>query len=596
MGQYVYSKLKDPHRDIRLVEVLPGSFNDDIRLRIYHAALDAPVKQPNQQHLTAEELSHTLPPGWRAFTTYEGRYLFCCTQEDNDTTTWEHPDPKFAHLTHATPPQGTDQQTLEFEALSYVWGSAQTSEDALVECPHQSQGFASLPLGQNLALALRHLRYEKTTRTLWVDAICINQSDIAEREAQVMRMADVYSLASRVVIWLGPDSESTGEAIDTLRHLGEQVEVTVDRWRIPTPEATEPRWYSISHDLPYSPETCDAIVELLRRDWFKRVWVLQEAKLANPWATMQCGSHHISWALFRRAVMCLWEKERLPSQDLRDAVSYVASMMFIDHTVYPISGTLLTYASRKATDMRDKVYGLLGLFSTAFRQRINPQYSASIAEVYTNMCVAHIEHTKRLELLRYCGLDLQRIQCPSWVQDLSGEHPMRRHLNNQLASLNSACHAHFQAPDKLAVLGVTVTSLRYIRPENRMPGLNSSSTKTSYEEILSAVRKAEPANLNEEAYMTGETFREAYSRTLVANQLRSRIPEDYSLVDADTWRHQRSKNALFGNHAVVGTSDAATLSYTERFALEKLSGRVLVESEEGHVGLCPGGVQQGKST
>ncbi|KIM96986.1 hypothetical protein OIDMADRAFT_169760, partial [Oidiodendron maius Zn] len=56
---------------------------------------------------------------------------------------------------------------------------------------------------QNLYHALASLRYEKETRVLWVDAICINQVDNAEREAQVPQMRNIYGSANRVVVWLG---------------------------------------------------------------------------------------------------------------------------------------------------------------------------------------------------------------------------------------------------------------------------------------------------------------------------------------------------------------------------------------------------------
>ena len=87
-----------------------------------------------------------------------------------------------------------------YEALSYVWGSPEGSQAII--CDGQR-----LLVTPNCHDALRRLRYRFRKRTLWIDAICIDQqkSEISTKERlnQVERMGDVYEKASRVVIWLG---------------------------------------------------------------------------------------------------------------------------------------------------------------------------------------------------------------------------------------------------------------------------------------------------------------------------------------------------------------------------------------------------------
>ncbi|KAM0418894.1 hypothetical protein ACHAPT_012159 [Fusarium lateritium] len=478
MKTYTYSPLTNPQRDIRLVKLQPGSHDDDIRVRISHATLGPLPEQKDQTTTDLKRLQSSLPPDWT-----------------------EHPDPKFGYSSHRHG-AGHDvaaQQTLVFEALSYVWGSPVDPEDISVEVTSQPTSYEILSVGQNLAKALRHLRQEATTRTLWIDALCINQRDIPEREAQVLRMEDIYSLASRIVVWLGPETETTAEAINTLRYPGQQVEYFPDiRCLGPSPEATEAKWYEHSCDLPYGVDTCSAIVELLRREWFERVWVLQE--------------------------------------DLWGRISHVVDMIWIDHTTNPIFEFFSIFLSRKATDPRDKVYGLLGLLPPAFRRRINPQYSAPVVKVYTDTVVAHIAHTRRLDMVQICGLSMPGIDRPSWVQDFASRHTMTRDLRYQLAALSSACHASFLAPDKLEVAGVTVGHLGNIGSRNRMPKLDSNLTNASYDNMLHAIKEAGSSKLDEATpYMTGETFREAYARTLVANQLRSRIPDLERLDSPETW-------------------------------------------------------------
>jgi hypothetical protein len=56
---------------------------------------------------------------------------------------------------------------------------------------------------KNLYLALLRLRHPETERTLWVDALCINQVDLDEKRHQIALMADIYTKASTVIMWLG---------------------------------------------------------------------------------------------------------------------------------------------------------------------------------------------------------------------------------------------------------------------------------------------------------------------------------------------------------------------------------------------------------
>lgn len=120
----------------------------------------------------------------------------------------------------ATAPLAEDNHA-SFEALSYTWGSPidpmtiaiQTAELASTESPVSyvenniaaisSKPFGTVSITQNLGHALPYFRYRDRPRVMWIDAICINQQDIGERSRQVQRMADVYTMASRVVVWLG---------------------------------------------------------------------------------------------------------------------------------------------------------------------------------------------------------------------------------------------------------------------------------------------------------------------------------------------------------------------------------------------------------
>jgi hypothetical protein len=89
-----------------------------------------------------------------------------------------------------------------YEALSYLWGDQQDRRQILL-------GEARFSVTSNLHAALRRLRDPRHSRTLWVDAICINQSDNDEKTMQVQRMTRIYSQASGVIAWTGDSADNS---------------------------------------------------------------------------------------------------------------------------------------------------------------------------------------------------------------------------------------------------------------------------------------------------------------------------------------------------------------------------------------------------
>ncbi|CAK7239044.1 MAG: hypothetical protein STHCBS139747_000465 [Sporothrix thermara] len=111
----------------------------------------------------------------------------------------------------------------EYEALSYVWGKSWGQFTVHIQDAHAGDDgnnddlaqLPALPVTPNLDRALRHLRFRikkaadgsatiPHARVLWVDALCINQQDPAERSRQVQQMRRIYELCVADVAWLGP--------------------------------------------------------------------------------------------------------------------------------------------------------------------------------------------------------------------------------------------------------------------------------------------------------------------------------------------------------------------------------------------------------
>jgi hypothetical protein len=112
-----------------------------------------------------------------------------------------------------------------YEALSYTWGNPKSRYNKVPAKGDPSKtyrikvGTKQVKITCNLEAALQKIRHETESRTLWVDALCINQADVEERNKQVKSMARIYSQATKMLVWLGEDDKYMDLAYDTLEEL-----------------------------------------------------------------------------------------------------------------------------------------------------------------------------------------------------------------------------------------------------------------------------------------------------------------------------------------------------------------------------------------
>lgn len=130
--------------------------------------------------------------------------------------------------------------THNYEALSYVWGPEHNQQSIRINNFEVS-------VRTNLYEALLCLQDHFFERIIWIDAICINQEDKDEKGHQVQCMAKIYARASCVIVWLGGVADRSNEALEAIRAAAEGQSVK---------SATD-----------------QAILTLLERPWFKRIWV-----------------------------------------------------------------------------------------------------------------------------------------------------------------------------------------------------------------------------------------------------------------------------------------------------------------------------------
>jgi hypothetical protein len=594
---YVYTKLQNED-DLRLVTILPGRPEDIILLKINHVPL-LPLHPTVSQRMTLTELKKTLPLNWdvhEARASYRFLFSYKNPETGSQISSWTHPIDTIDPTTYLHPNEQRRDYEPRYEALSYTWGSPLHPEKVYIAT---GTSYSKLFIRKNLGSAIRDLRYPDKPRVIWVDAICINQSDINERNKQVPRMADIYPHARRVVVWLSSDSANINHAMRTLEFQGSQAITTVENLVIAAPEATERHWDHRTV-LPYDDGTWMEIARLLTKNYFERLWVIQEIQLGKE-VTLCCGNSSVSWDHFTNAVNFLYMNEYLPQSIIPRMklrlVKRLAQMGFN----YPISWNLLnTIDGRICSDQRDLIYGLFGLLPASFTSQIEPRYDLPVGHAYKEVMLAHIEHTQRLDLFEACSLaQREQPETPSWVPDFSALPVVGREVGMQFAAGYSRCWAERRwqeqlQQDVLEVAGVQCARITHVR--------KPIPVSDNLLETLVDVRALEPDYLDTAPlYVTGEPFRVAYAKTVAGNHVKERFPT-LKFPDLESWLKQDSPNALFGERGQrglpspgAGRSQAnVPITFSEERALRLLQGRRYFVTDRGHIGLGPAGCEVGE--
>lgn len=348
-----------------------------------------------------------------------------------------------------------------YSALSYTWGDPSITQQILVNGE-------KIDVTTNLYLALFQLRQMQPATAekirLWVDAVCINQTDLEERRDQVSMMGEIYSRASLVTVWLGEEGEHTKEAFDHFHNWNDFLHAE---------GLEDPVSPTIFLEKKYPYPNGSVMVGLIdifaKRKWWTRMWMVQEISLARV-AKILCGSSEVDWGTLTK-ILKVWISSMSPQ--VVGALRHGAGPYHGNNFPWPIIDLLLAldivevtstkafyeppsrprlfewiYATerRNCLDPRDKIFGLLGLSPPDLN--VEPDYSRPTDVIYTDAYRNNIQQTNLLELLVFAGVgeksdefELQKEQTekredgssiewweerkretanlPSWVRDFS---------------------------------------------------------------------------------------------------------------------------------------------------------------------------------
>ncbi|KAG9195848.1 hypothetical protein G6011_00969 [Alternaria panax] len=316
----------------------------------------------------------------------------------------------------------------DYVALSYTWGDPAEKKGIIVNGE-------KVEVQANLEAALRALQQKKPTRSgykVWVDALCINQGDFGERSREVRRMRLIYKIAADVVIWLGSEAEDSDKAMSLICILSRSCDDGTDK----------ALGAKLRRDPGYlEPGAWLALSCLLERQYWNRMWIIQELCLGGANAPILCGQKSVTWKQFFTAIYPFGQHNTDVVFNCIDRERAVVDkkpfglnrnrIIHIDKEHERQTGTgipqymcLLDIARKSdASDLKDKVYGILGLMPGSVTSLIDLDYSLSVEEVYTEFARSYIMGTQSLEILEQC--QLSDTNMPSWAPDWKNKQHYR---------------------------------------------------------------------------------------------------------------------------------------------------------------------------
>lgn len=312
---------------------------------------------------------------------------------------------------------------------------------------------------------------------LWIDAICINQTDRNEKSQQVPRMDSIYSKATQVFICLGDHVKDIDALHSLLYQLEEEYldqklsEVNQDKtWFLHASSSTieAPHWI--------------ALVDFYKSPWFFRLWVIQELALARHVLFYSNGHSFrllgvvLGYTALKAGILReMQAKGILP----HDASSFLGDMnslsnvrnAYRDSTISgsPPSLSTIWYEriDASSTDRRDYVYGLLGL---GFKHAIVPDYSKSEVQVFADAIAFCLQQDQNYSVLSLAGITPQADGSvrPSWFPMFSVrrrphryafEVPPRFHAGGKRAGSRLEKQFKFEGP-ALVINGIVADRIR----------------------------------------------------------------------------------------------------------------------------------------
>ena len=506
-----------------------------------------------------------------------------------------------------------------YEAISYTWGDTKKRKE--IKCNDQL-----VTVSENLHDALRYLRHVDRARILWVDGICIDQANSTEKSAQIRFMPHIYEAAQTVLVWIGREDDQIQRAFSQARRLVAARETLNTGY----PNSAN----SSSTNNPQEPfsDISKDLFSILQRDWFRRVWVIQEVSVCRR-ATVVCGYLTIDWDDLGAALFVI----ALPGRVVDGPWNKSSHAIFeqrreFDKSQRPhLSQLLVRHQDSLATNAEDKIYALLGLADEPSQLQVTISYDIPINDIYQRVAVSCLTHDRNLSILGSVeAASTSRMCLPSWVPDWSVSrttnaltfHDEFSSTPTLYTAAGDSQYVWKQPKSKHGLLlsGFQFDRITLVGYADEHSVKANSFTRRQYLEIgriklrwqLSCERVAGVRSKNQR-YVTGEDILDAYWQTLCAGC----TLETFNTVRQEFLSFDEAMKTLSVLHKVNLSSSSLVITfmfycyYIQRFYFPHFGitppldwkgfsdrmvfamGRRMARTSEGYIGLVPATTRPG---
>jgi hypothetical protein len=459
------------------------------------------------------------------------------------------------------------KQKVEWEAVSYAWEGQTPSYSYVVKIDGNEKYVTS-----NVYKILGELRHRSEKRFLWIDALCINQEDKDEKLLQVGMMRSIYRKAHAVIAWLCPKPSYPALAVADAAWWMDRV-LDQSTLSIQEPLLT---CFRLKNSGSYCERPFQKVLSL---PWFQRIWVVQEAAVAQS-LLVYLGGQILPWELFASSVLrfmsyldaseamgaslskCFAAGRKRdydhsdPSQAGLTMVNLIISLReWWRSSSIPIPASQLVFMcrDRKATLPADMIYAVSGFFgrgkgTALLKAQLPISYDMPTAEVYMGFTVWCLLLEKNLDILaqqrQEDGYRYWWPELPTWTTDwthlsLNDFNIAERRTTwlKTSSSLNSTYSPRFRRKGNILILkGFFIDTFRD-------PSMVSLTTEGDYYNWLQRIPDDKSANrvLFGEESPTIQTLERLYSRTIEKDSRLSHLWRDGASLSKDETMKWHSK-------------------------------------------------------
>lgn len=490
-----------------------------------------------------------------------------------------------------------------YTAISYAWGMNETTRTVFLNN-------TSFAISVHVLEALNQFSaLVPGSHLIWLDRICINQEDEVEKAYQVGRMRDIYTQAQEVVIWIGATAHSSDILIDSMPTMLDELKTLPLGSILPNSSLSLELWHALGH--------------FYTRDWFRRLWVVQEALLAKNIIVL-CGSRQVPWETFANLTAMLLEARLLPDiiprglelKDVEPGFYAMIAMKNLRMTRLALNGLplypflkLLDHARvRQVGQPVDRIWAVIGLAPPAIyvaaAPLINYSYSATTKywETYINFVKILLTKDAGLHILALCYSEATLDELPSWCPNFNSPPAFASRIQDAWRSFHAGQSANTKKLEKVTFdpnsHAMLVNGFRVDRVDMVIENTAYTQDNTwfnhdfrmamEFQRKITGIQDWERKcrELACSVYGTGKNVPDAHWRTLILDHIK--FPHK-RCSSSDRKCYDIFTGWLLGRETL---DDEQSRAYALSVAAGT-SGRPYISTKKGRVGIAPPGTKQG---